>query len=189
MATDNFDRADLGSNWTKISTDDCSIESNKVRTGVNVESAIRWSAEGVPDNQYSSVVMLTSDMSSYTMFGPVVRAQVSGFSGYAFRREGDFIYRMYKIVSGSWTQLGSVFYNPSEVSGDVLRLEIVGSTLKAFINGVLKRTASDSTYASGSPGIYIYQVGTSPVFYGDDWEGGAIKSRTMLPSFKPRIAE
>jgi hypothetical protein len=40
--------------------------------------------------------------------------------------------------------------------GDEVKGEIIGSTINAYINGVLVASGSDSTYSSGSPGIGFY---------------------------------
>lgn len=44
-------------------------------------------------------------------------------------------------------------YTPT--TGDVLRVEMVGSNITVKINGVVKGTGSDSTYSSGQPGIGV----------------------------------
>jgi hypothetical protein len=54
---------------------------------------------------------------------------------------------MYKKVSGSWTALGSFLADPAV--GQVVRLEVAGTTLEYYYDGVLKDTptASDSLAA------------------------------------------
>jgi hypothetical protein len=42
------------------------------------------------------------------------------------------------------------------VSGDVIKATIVGNVISTYINGVLMVQASDSTYASGQPGIAFF---------------------------------
>ena len=50
-------------------------------------------------------------------------------------------------------------------SGDVVKASIVGSTISVYINNVLMGTATDSTYATGNPGIgFDYGCGST---YGD----------------------
>jgi hypothetical protein len=44
------------------------------------------------------------------------------------------------------------------VDGDVLRAEIVGSTITVFKNGAAVASVSDSTYASGQPGMGFWPV-------------------------------
>ena len=42
------------------------------------------------------------------------------------------------------------------VSGDVIKATIVGNVISAYINGVLRAQAIDSTFASGQPGIGFF---------------------------------
>jgi len=42
------------------------------------------------------------------------------------------------------------------VSGDVIRATIVGNVISAYINGVLRAQATDSTFATGQPGIGFF---------------------------------
>jgi len=49
------------------------------------------------------------------------------------------------------------------VDGDVLRAEIIGSTITVYKNGTRVATASDSTYGSGQPGMGFWPVdGATP---------------------------
>jgi hypothetical protein len=65
-----------------------------------------------------------------------------------------------------------------------LRLEVIGSTLKGYVNGELKIQGTDTTFASGSAGlltffsdvafddVHIDPTPTSPVLAADDFEDG-----------------
>jgi|GEM_PF-6079680 len=43
--------------------------------------------------------------------------------------------------------------------GDTVTWAVSGSTFSAYVNGVLEATRSDSTLASGQPGVFIYDIG------------------------------
>jgi hypothetical protein len=43
------------------------------------------------------------------------------------------------------------------VNGDVLKATISGSTITAYLNGAQVAQATDTTFASGSPGIVFFQ--------------------------------
>lgn len=49
---------------------------------------------------------------------------------------------------------------PDVKTGDVFSAEIQGSTIRAYLNGVLYRSATDSTITSGQPGIGFFWRGT-----------------------------
>jgi hypothetical protein len=42
------------------------------------------------------------------------------------------------------------------VSGDVIKATIVGNVISSYINGVLRAQATDSTFATGQPGIGFF---------------------------------
>jgi hypothetical protein len=41
-------------------------------------------------------------------------------------------------------------------TGDIFKATIVGNTITIYINGVVKGQVTDSTFASGNPGIGMY---------------------------------
>lgn len=59
----------------------------------------------------------------------------------------------------SWTQLNGA--QDHCVDGDTLKASIKGSEISVYHNGNLVSTASDSTFASGSPGIGFFLQGTT----------------------------
>jgi len=77
------------------------------------------------------------------------------------------------VSSGVATTLG--MFAHQVVPGDVLRLEIRGKSLTALLNGATIITATDSTFASGSPGIW--GLNTTLAATGDDWSGGGLTTR------------
>jgi hypothetical protein len=50
---------------------------------------------------------------------------------------------------------------PGISDGDTLKAEIIGTTIRVYINGALVLTGSDSTFATGNPGIGFYLQGGS----------------------------
>ena len=40
------------------------------------------------------------------------------------------------------------------MAGDKVRLEAVGNTINCYVNGILKDSLTDSTYESGSVGVF-----------------------------------
>ncbi len=56
--------------------------------------------------------------------------------------------------SGTFTQIGAnIVLGSNMAAGDVMRLSVVGTTLTVIYNGVVVRTATDSTLTTGQPGI------------------------------------
>ena len=122
------------------------------------------------NDQYSQIVDV---LPGYSL-GVGVRLSGSGAtaSGYMYyMANGDGI--LARIDAGEEVILSSSSHAIAE--NDVIRLEIVGTTLSCYINGSLDTTVgtggnyTDATYSTGRAGIAIR--GNASTF-GDNWEGG-----------------
>jgi hypothetical protein len=74
---------------------------------------------------------------------------------YLLRYASGGVFRFYKKVSGSYTQLGSDI-NQSEVIGNAwtnVLIRFVGSTITCYVNDTLICAVSDTTYSTGFFGI------------------------------------
>ncbi len=155
---DNFNRADgaLGSNWTiLVGTNPYSIISNVAATnGASAENCTVYNAFTPADNQWAEVTITQTGNDAYV--GPAVRG--SGTSWYVFY--GDTGNRaLYRIVSGTPTSLASSA--TGFAVNDVIRLEVEGTTLRAYVNGVLWTSVTDSSLASGNTGMATWSTSTS----------------------------
>jgi chitodextrinase len=74
---------------------------------------------------------------------------------------------------GDFTILKRIEFPRAPVTGDVMKAQIAGSLITVYLNGVLVGSHSDSTWATGDPGIG---------FYSDD-PSGAQNSRFGFTSF------
>ena len=93
-----------------------------------------------------------------------VTVRMSGSGGYGLITDGSGANTIFTIWTGSSVaQLGSSL-GVTWVVGDVIKLGIVGTTLTAYKNGTSIGTITDSTFASGAPGVETYGVGAV-----DDW--------------------
>ena len=182
VARDNFTRANsgsLGANWTSNSgaftAGTYTISGNAAfSTGNGQQAASFWSANSFANNQYSEIVLSGSALGTTNHGGgPIVRATA-----------GDNYYRLYvnlqniasnigliKVVGGVSTALASA--TRTMALGDQIRMEIIGSTLNGYVNGVLVLTATDTSFSSGSPGIGGF-VASNPTAFITAWEGGDI---------------
>ncbi|HAO81781.1 MAG TPA: hypothetical protein DEO26_02615 [Candidatus Veblenbacteria bacterium] len=52
-------------------------------------------------------------------------------------------------------------------------MEVSGTTLKAYINGVLRNQTTDSSLASGSPGVSVYLSGGTPTSRVELWRASS----------------
>ena len=67
-------------------------------------------------------------------------------------------------------QIGSSI-SITAVLGDLMRFEVVGTTLTVYYNGTQIFQTTDSALSTGSPGIALYQT-SAPTAFTKSWEGG-----------------
>jgi len=157
--TDSFDRANstsLGSDWTE-DYGDWAIVSNNVRcnTTAGAYRKLRWVGTALDSANYSVEVIARSGGSAVGV-GPAVRlAASSTVTYYAYMVFGGDTTWLVEITAGGENvlDLGSAV---SANTNYTLRLEVDGSTLRGYLNGVLDVEATDASLAAGGPGIAAY---------------------------------
>lgn len=89
--------------------------------------------------------------------------------------------------AGSYTQLGTdITLGGNLVAGDVLRIEIIGTTINAKRNGTTVRSTTDSTFASGQPAVGGWAQTGSDVLYTTSWAAADITATAVAPPMPPR---
>jgi hypothetical protein len=186
VATDNFNRASLGSNWQGLYTWDgnLTIQSSTLVRGSGTANPARWNGSGTfSDNQYSSATIVTFggvDTSNYYL-GCICRASGDVDSSATNTRDFyEFIVQdvsarrieLAKTVNGTRTIL-AFSATSSFANGDIISMEVEGTTLRGYRNGVLILSATDSDLTTGKPGL-IGSDGTTM----DDWDGGDVTAST-----------
>jgi len=134
------------------------------------EAAVKWDGDTFTGDQYAQCKAVNA--SNYG--GPTVRqtgTTVATQNGYLALIDG-FAIDLQRFDNGVRTNLqGGI---GSIGAGDALKLEIVGTTLKVYVNGVQVGTnQTDSTYATGQPGMYFNGAASSEL---DDWTADTIPS-------------
>jgi hypothetical protein len=180
MASDDFNRAaenPLGSPWTTWLNSGLKIATNgycQIVNASNQETGAYYSSSSVAD---SSVTIHTVGAEMYA--GPLINAS-SGGNGYVMYSTPSGTYTLAKVTGGSFSTLKTTSLT-APIAGDVLRLVRVGNDLFGYKNGSLVSgwgTATDTTYTTGSPGIYLYNNNV----YIDSWTDGVAAGQTLLPS-------
>ena len=150
--TDNFNRADsgtLGSNWT-VGSPGWQVLSNQARPGS--ASISFWSGTSLGANQSSEADFTLAGGE----LGPMVRVDSSG-TGYLLDwhgAAGGTLQFFRRISRTGFTSLGVAATGVGTTGTKRLRLEISGSTLKAYDGGILVGSVTDTTYTIGAPGIW-----------------------------------
>jgi hypothetical protein len=107
----------------------------------------------------------------------MVRAQNGGLNAYVgiyYWNNGSPNLELFKRSgTDTWTQLGSTYNSGPLGAGTQLQVMAVGSTISFLQNGVVRISATDTSYTGGAPGILSY--GTGQV---DNWSGGSVSNAT-----------
>lgn len=183
LAADDFNRADaanLGANWVLIQgiANHQGIFSNaadlavaSARNGDAYNGGVTW-----PNDQYAQAKVVTMPDATGT-WGVVVRAEAVGgaqrifyAAGVSPGDQGDNFTRIWKFVNNTYTNISSSGANDISV-GKTVRLEVVGTTLTCFVDGVQKTQITDAAIASGKPGIYSVHNAIDVALF-DDFEAG-----------------
>jgi hypothetical protein len=145
----------------------------------NAECGAHWNADSFNDDQYATVVMGVATAAGW--MGPGVRLSATGQNWYGFygNSVGSNVNAI-KVVSGSWTQLGSAG-STGFSGGDTLTLEVSGTTLSPKLNGSAYSDIgdqTDSSLSSGYAGIVGYGQSSPVNTNADTWEGGNLSTLT-----------
>ena len=174
-ASDNFNRAAgaLGANWAGSGNITIQAPSSAGDTAGGTTNDVGYytGAGTFGPDQCATINLLTSPTSSLGT-GPVVRAasgtgyvlDVANASGTAAN------FGIYKNVSGTLTLLSSTTSSTGAMAqGDNYSLCVVGTTLTSYRNNAQVNTITDSTYATGSPGIFFNSNNAARVSFWAGW--------------------
>ena len=147
--SDNFNRADstdLGASWSEVSGD-WSIISNRLSSGNAGGTVLLRCAVPMATNDHS--VQITIAATAPVSHGVWCRGNGSGglTSGYLWRNDGT-TWDLFSVVGGSFSVIGT--YAAAAAPDDVAKLQVVGSTVKGFVNGVQRVSVTDTGVASGT---------------------------------------
>lgn len=152
--SDNFDRADsdtLGSGWTE-QLGDIDIASNRAKS--TNEAIATWTQ----DTTIHSDVELQADVEGTVSVGGVALiARFTDINNFLYCIINTFsqTVKIYKMVAGSATELGS--YTGGYSNGTVYTLKFIcqGNTLKAYVGGTERISITDrSINVPGQVGLY-----------------------------------
>lgn len=157
LASDNFTRANggLGANWTVNSSIGISgpltISSNNAVSGSSGANMDVYTAVAAPNDGYAEITLGSAvDPTTDSGVWVIYRASTTAETGY-FAQCNTVETRLYKMVAGVFTQLGS--NGPAGAAGDVIRIICNGTAHTVTKNGTSIITATDSAIASGGAAI------------------------------------
>jgi PKD repeat protein len=167
VMTDDFNRADadpIGAPWVTITGQgDVAISSMQLKGSVEASpGGGAYYNASFDNNQYSQATI-----AAMSNVGVTVRTSPTERSYYRFQVIDAANADIGKYVNGTFTQLTPIA--GTFAAGDVIRLEVSGSTLTAIQNGSTVGTATDSDLTGGFPGVRFFNSVGARL---DDWEGG-----------------
>lgn len=183
-ATDNFNRAAIGTNWTN-SEGTLTIEASTVaRTGTaSVDTAAFWNADTFGNDHYSQCKVVVCNTDTQRMVGVTCRHQSGANSWYGGGVLGPLgagaPVQIRRCLAGVKTTLTSG--TATVVANDVLKLEVSGSspaTIVLKVNGVQVLSTTDSSAglsSGGAAGVFVFSdVVPNTDAELDDWTGDNI---------------
>jgi len=172
---DDFNRAnstDLGAGWVEVSGD-WSIVSNQLSPG-SAGGTIILRAAGAMDSSdhYAQVTIAATAAVSQ---GVWARGNSNISQGYLWRNNGTS-WDLFQVVGGSFTVIGT--YTAAAAPGDVAKVQVVGSTIKGFVNGVQRVSVTDTAVTTGTS-VGIRGESSGSLRY-DDFSAGDIVNGATL---------
>ena len=125
---------------------------------------LKSSAFACASNQYAEIVVFRAvayNPSNSHECGMFIRFSLSANNAHGYEaylnHSANFSIIRWNGLLNDFTPLTTTGPGPTApVDGDVLRFEVVGSTLKYYQNGTLVATATDTTYTSGQAGMQSF---------------------------------
>ncbi|WP_369167794.1 hypothetical protein AB5J49_07970 [Streptomyces sp. R28] len=145
--TDDFNRAntsDLGAGWVEVSGD-WSIVSNQLSPGSSGGTIILRAAAAMDSSDHSAQVTIAATTAASQ--GVWCRGNSTISNGYLWRNDGS-TWDLFSVVGGSFSVIGT--YAAAASPGDVAKVQAVGSTIKAFVNGIERISVTDTGVATGT---------------------------------------
>lgn len=180
LGSDAFTRANetpVASPWTQVYTGGTrtfNLASNALApTLLSQDGVYKYTGPTWPNDQYSQCTCTVTGTGADTGPGVTVRCGSPSASSTWYRlsinKAASNNLVLYKSVAGALTRIAQRTITFTD--GHTLRLEVSGTTLSIFYDGVLQgATVTDSGIASGEAGLGYSSTSTAATV--DDWEGG-----------------
>lgn len=103
-------------------------------------------------NQFAQETVVENATSVSQNHGPCVRVQTASLSGYCLQAANNIL-RLHWISAGTLTLLANID-GSAPITGDILKIQAIGTILTVYKNSVLLVTITDSNIATGNAGIF-----------------------------------
>ena len=123
-------------------------------------------ASGIPPDADYEVEAILFVKSLQNLAGVLGRLDTTAYSGYeaTYVHEGVNAWRLGRRDTGTFVQLGSTFPQTLvDETAYTVTLEMIGSSIKLYVDGVERISATDTTYTTaGRAGVYIWGTQVTP---------------------------
>ncbi len=155
LFSDDFNRANsstLGGAWSELSGD-WRINSNGLNeNNFGAAFVVNTTSTGTPDYAVEASIY-QAGMTTTSGCGIGILARCTDINNAYFAwldaQPGAVVYRIYKLVAATFTELGTS-YNPGGYLSDpvTVRFEVQGTALRLYVNGTLRNSATDSAISA-----------------------------------------
>lgn len=125
-----------------------------IATATAQYNAMRYTGGAMASANYE-VTAVAQSYGDFAYIGPGARL-ASGGNGYAVVVKGGYGADLVRLASWAGTVLGTVADTQDVNVYYTIKLQVNGSTIKVFVDGVEKLSVTDATYSTGQPGIVAY---------------------------------
>jgi hypothetical protein len=194
-ASDNFVRPNanpMSGNWATVAAAGVTanqITGNVVESGntTNGEHASYYTFGSFGANQWAAIQLSVLNGSSQA--APCVRMATNANTFYLLNiiapLNASTIGTLQANVAASYTPLGTVNFPGGLAVGDWVAIQANGTTISAYKNGVFVVSFTDSSIASGLPGLRTNAVGTPSADQINAWAAGINNVAAVPPTFSP----
>jgi hypothetical protein len=172
QATDNFERSSLGANWTTAEGAPQIYDSSDAGGGSDNGNFAIYNAGAYGADQYCRIRISALGGSEITA-GVRCTTGIDTAIGYLLQTDGATFFRIARLNDGDFDELVSVA-SPLPVLGDTIKLTIVGTQLRAYINEVevVALAVTNNELATGQPGMGFFLSTFPPLSRAEQWWGG-----------------
>ncbi|MCM3626121.1 hypothetical protein M3194_01910 [Paenibacillus glycanilyticus] len=155
LLTDSFDDGDA-QGWTSASGSWSVANGSYLQSGNAASEAVSTTGDSAWTNYDVSADVKPQSAASFAATGVIGRYQDNNNYYYLRLHAGDNQLQLYKKASGMFTLLGSVPQAVSLNTAYSLKLSMIGSTIKGYLNDVEKISVTDTAVSAGKIGLRSY---------------------------------
>lgn len=143
---DNFNRADgaPGAGWVLVSGP-WTIISQQLSSGAAGGTVVIRAATAMATSDHSAQITIAATTSASQ--GVWCRGDLTLDNGYVLRNNGSS-WALFSVVAGAFTSIGT--FAAAAAPGDVAKIQVAGSTITGWINGVSRISVTNTAVTTGT---------------------------------------